>query len=182
MQPHPFPHLLPSVSSFSSHQKPHKEERFTYCVWGGAAAGSGSVGKSRRRARQAGSWPSGLPGVQETGPSRPGCPQCPPPFPQPLHCHHAPLPVLPAPPPLLWPTSQLQPESAALPALGLPPTPSSSRSPLSPNMQEVPASLVPSLSQMTGSKAQKLPFNTSLIMAFPPPGPRTLQSSGRLLL
>lgn len=59
-----------------------------------------------------------------------------------------------------------------------PPTPSSSRSPLSPSTQEVPASLVPGLSQRTGSRAQKLPFNTGLIMAFPPPGPGTLQSSG----
>lgn len=50
-QHHPSPHLLPSVSSFSNHQS--KGTRLTYCVWGGEAAGSESVGREQRRACQA---------------------------------------------------------------------------------------------------------------------------------
>lgn len=135
--------------------------------------------KNRGRARRAGGWPDGLGPSPPPFPGSPGCggqglAACcacvPPPATSPvikfpyLSCLHHPHPP---PPPRPLPNSNQNQQPCLLWACS--PTPGSSRSPLSPSLQEVPASPVPSLSQMTESRAQKLSFNTSLIRAFPPP-------------
>lgn len=171
----PFPHPLPSPSSFSSRQS--KGTRLTYCVWGGAAAGSGSAGEEQRES------PSGLPlartphtpapfpasgggvgGGLETRPASLGACCVPVSLPQPVHYHYTPYlsTCLPPPP---RPTSQLQRPCL----LWACPHPQLLKEPLVPKpVRPVPG---PSRRRQQNQRAQKLPFNTGLITAFPPPGP-----------